>query len=112
MLLTITCACRKTDAKLDYSRLTVLLTSADGTVRFESKIMPTGYYIIPVYDTAKYFIQLRGPEGWRFVPESVPVSITNNLCNGGHDINFELTGFRLSGSVRCVFTAIEAIYLN
>jgi len=75
--------------------------------------MPSGYYIIPVYDQAQYSLRLKGPAGWHFSPASAPITIADGKCNDGHDINFELSGFQVTGSVevdaKCGAASAEAV---
>ncbi|KAK6118464.1 hypothetical protein DH2020_047731 [Rehmannia glutinosa] len=69
-----------TDAKLDYSHVMVELRTLDGLVKDRTQCAPNGYYFIPVYD-------------------KVPVVVDHTGCNANEDINFQFTGFTLSGRV-------------
>ncbi|AQK91365.1 Carbohydrate-binding-like fold [Zea mays] len=71
---------KASDSKLDYSDITVELCTVDGLVKESTQCAPNGYYFIPVYD-------------------KVPVIIDHNGCNGNADINFQFTGFMISGKV-------------
>ncbi|XVF72762.1 hypothetical protein PTKIN_Ptkin12aG0146400 [Pterospermum kingtungense] len=90
---------RATDAKLDYSHITVELRTVDGLVKDRTQCAPNGYYFIPVYDKGSFVIKISGPEGWSWDPDKVPVVIDDNGCNNNEDINFRFTGFTLSGRV-------------
>ncbi|KAL6566802.1 hypothetical protein OROMI_015206 [Orobanche minor] len=46
-----------------------------------------------------YVIKTKGPEGWTCAPEQVPVVVDHTGCNANEDINFQFTGFTLSGRV-------------
>ncbi|GAB2282181.1 hypothetical protein Dimus_016732 [Dionaea muscipula] len=88
-----------TDVKLDYSHITVELQTVDGLVKDRIQCAPNGYYFIPVYDKGSFLIKVKGPEGWSWNPDKVPVFIDHTGCNGNEDINFQFTGFTLSGRV-------------
>ncbi|KAI4349753.1 hypothetical protein L6164_010313 [Bauhinia variegata] len=90
---------RPTDAKLDYSHITVELRTVDGLVKDRTQCAPNGYYFIPVYDKGSFVIEVNGPEGWSWDPDKVPVVVDDNGCNGNEDINFRFTGFTISGRV-------------
>ncbi|EYU38423.1 hypothetical protein MIMGU_mgv1a000387mg [Erythranthe guttata] len=90
---------KPTDAKLDYSHVTVELRTLDGLVKDRTQCAPNGYYFIPVYDKGSYVIKIKGPEGWTCAPEQVPVVVDHAGCNANEDINFRFTGFTLSGRV-------------
>ncbi|KAG8045309.1 hypothetical protein GUJ93_ZPchr0008g12534 [Zizania palustris] len=44
-------------------------------------------------------VRVKGPKGWSWKPETVPVVIDQDGCNGNADINFQFTGFMISGKV-------------
>ncbi|CAA7388395.1 unnamed protein product [Spirodela intermedia] len=91
---------RKTsEAKLDYSHVTVELRTVDGLLKDNTQCAPNGYYFIPVYDKGSFIIKVRGPDGWSWEPEKVAVAIDQNGCNANADINFQFTGFMISGKV-------------
>ncbi|CAA0829041.1 Carbohydrate-binding-like fold [Striga hermonthica] len=90
---------KPTDSKLDYSHVTVELRTLDGLVKDRTQCAPNGYYFIPVYDKGSYVIKIKGPEGWTYAPEQVPVIVDHKGCNANEDINFQFTGFSLSGRV-------------
>lgn len=90
---------KPTDGKLDYSHVTVELRTLDGLVKDQTQCAPNGYYFIPVYDKGSYVIKIKGPEGWTYAPEQVPVVVDHTGCNANEDINFRFTGFTLSGRV-------------
>ncbi|KAL5228006.1 hypothetical protein ABZP36_016271 [Zizania latifolia] len=85
--------------KLDYSDITVELCTFDGLVKESTQCAPNGYYFIPVYDKGSFMVRVKGPKGWSWKPETVPVVIDQNGCNGNADINFQFTGFMISGKV-------------
>ncbi|KAH7862687.1 hypothetical protein Vadar_008104 [Vaccinium darrowii] len=90
---------KPTDAKLDYSHVTVELCTVDGLVKDRTQCAPNGYYFIPVYDKGSFVIKIRGPEGWSWDPDQVPVVVDHTGCNANEDINFRFTGFTVSGKV-------------
>lgn len=90
---------KPTDAKLDYSHITVELRTVDGLVKDRTQCAPNGYYFIPVYDKGSFVVKINGPEGWSWDPEKVPVVVDHSGCNANEDINFRFTGFTISGSV-------------
>lgn len=88
------------DAKLDYSHITVeLRTAVDGLLKDSTQCAPNGYYFIPVYDKGSFVITIKGPQGWSWDPSKVPVLVDHNGCNSNQDINFHFTGFTISGRV-------------
>ncbi|KAL9250005.1 BOS complex subunit NOMO1-like protein [Drosera capensis] len=90
---------KPSDKKLDYSHITVELQTVDGLVKDRTQCAPNGYYFIPVYDKGSFLIKVKAPEGWSWHPDKVPVFIDHTGCNGNEDINFQFTGFSLSGRV-------------
>ncbi|TVU21253.1 hypothetical protein EJB05_30878 [Eragrostis curvula] len=90
---------KSSDSKLDYSHITVELCTVDGLVKESTQCAPNGYYFIPVYDKGSFMVRVKGPKGWSWKPETVPVVIDQNGCNGNADINFQFTGFMISGKV-------------
>ncbi|AQK91368.1 Carbohydrate-binding-like fold [Zea mays] len=90
---------KASDSKLDYSDITVELCTVDGLVKESTQCAPNGYYFIPVYDKGSFMVRVKGPKGWSWKPETVPVIIDHNGCNGNADINFQFTGFMISGKV-------------
>ncbi|KAL6576944.1 hypothetical protein OROMI_011220 [Orobanche minor] len=46
-----------------------------------------------------YVIKTKGPEGWTCAPVQVHVVVDHTGCNANEDINFQFTGFTLSGRV-------------
>ncbi|KAG9154178.1 hypothetical protein Leryth_000653 [Lithospermum erythrorhizon] len=87
------------DSKFDYSHITVELRTVDGLVKERTQCAPNGYYFIPVYDKGSFVIKVKGPNGWSWMPEQVPVVVDHTGCNANQDINFRFTGFMLSGKV-------------
>ncbi|XP_059659411.1 uncharacterized protein LOC132306162 [Cornus florida] len=90
---------KATDAKLDYSHITVELRTLEGLVKERTQCAPNGYYFIPVYDKGSFIIKIKGPEGWTRDPDQVPVVVDQTGCNANDDINFRFTGFTISGRV-------------
>ncbi|KAL7598455.1 hypothetical protein Lser_V15G27442 [Lactuca serriola] len=90
---------KPTDAKLDYSHIAVELRTLDGLVKDRTQCAPNGYYFIPVYEKGSYVIKVKGPEGWSWDPDQVPVLVDHTGCNRNEDINFRFTGFSISGKV-------------
>ncbi|KAJ7977680.1 Carbohydrate-binding-like fold [Quillaja saponaria] len=91
---------KPTDAKLDYSHITVELRTVDGLVKDRTQCAPNGYYFIPVYDKGSFIVKINGPEGWSWNPDKVPVVVDDAGCNGNEDINFRFTGFTIAGRVK------------
>ncbi|KAI0511557.1 hypothetical protein KFK09_012187 [Dendrobium nobile] len=90
---------KPSDRKLDYSHVTVELQTIDGLVKDKTSCTPNGYYFIPVYDKGSFIVKVKGPEGWSWDPDKVPVIVDKSGCNSNADINFQLTGFMVSGRV-------------
>lgn len=90
---------KASDAKLDYSHITVELHTIDGLVKDRTQCAPNGYYFIPVYDKGSFIVKVKGPDGWSWDPDNVPVIVDQNGCNANADINFRFTGFMISGKV-------------
>ncbi|XP_037405521.1 nodal modulator 1-like isoform X2 [Triticum dicoccoides] len=90
---------RASESKFDYSDITVELCTVDGLVKESTQCAPNGYYFIPVYDKGSFIVRVKGPKGWSWKPETVPVVIDQNGCNGNADINFQFTGFTVSGKI-------------
>ncbi|KAF5745936.1 putative carboxypeptidase regulatory region-containingprotein [Tripterygium wilfordii] len=90
---------KPTDAKLDYSHITVELRTVDNLVKDRTQCAPNGYYFIPVYDKGSFVLKINGPKGWSWEPEKVPVIADDSGCNNNEDINFRFTGFTISGRV-------------
>ncbi|GJP38808.1 hypothetical protein CLOM_g23217 [Closterium sp. NIES-68] len=87
------------DASFDYSRLVVELRTQEGMVKEQAHCAPNGYYFLPVYNQGTFELSVRGPPGWSFEPESVPVTVDSEACNGNRDANFHYKGFGLAGKV-------------
>nr|GMD68875.1 nodal modulator 3 [Ipomoea batatas] len=90
---------KPTDSKLDYSHISVELRTLDGLVKDRTQCAPNGYYFIPVYDKGSFIVKVKGPEGWSWDPEQVRVSVDHTGCNANEDVNFQFTGFTVSGRV-------------
>lgn len=90
---------KPTDAKLDYSHIMVELRTVDGLLKDRTQCAPNGYYFIPVYDKGSFLIEIKGPEGWSWDQDKVPVVVDHNGCNANEDINFRLTGFTITGRI-------------
>ncbi|KAM7501151.1 hypothetical protein LguiB_000055 [Lonicera macranthoides] len=90
---------KPSDGKLDYSHITVELQTLDGLVKDGTQCAPNGYYFIPVYDKGSFVIKVKGPEGWSWDLDQVPVVVDHTGCNANEDINFQFTGFTLAGRV-------------
>ncbi|XP_074267787.1 uncharacterized protein LOC141591371 [Silene latifolia] len=90
---------KSSDAKLDYSHITVELQTLDGLVKDRTQCAPNGYYFIPVYDKGSFMIKIKGPKGWTWDPDMASVVVDQMGCNGNEDINFRFTGFSVSGRV-------------
>ncbi|CAH9140431.1 unnamed protein product [Cuscuta epithymum] len=90
---------KQSDAKLDYSHISVELRTLDGLVKDRTQCAPNGYYFIPVYDKGSFIVKARGPEGWSWDPEQVRVLVDHTGCNANEDVNFRFTGFTVSGRI-------------
>ncbi|PKA65074.1 hypothetical protein AXF42_Ash019086 [Apostasia shenzhenica] len=90
---------KPSDGKFDYSHITVELRTIDGLVKDSTQCAPNGYYFIPVYDKGSFVVKVKGPDGWSWQPDMVPVIADKNSCNANADINFQLTGFMILGRV-------------
>nr|GMD60891.1 nodal modulator 3 [Ipomoea batatas]GMD63961.1 nodal modulator 3 [Ipomoea batatas]GMD70929.1 nodal modulator 3 [Ipomoea batatas] len=77
----------------------VELRTLDGLVKDRTQCAPNGYYFIPVYDKGSFIVKVKGPEGWSWDPEQVRVSVDHTGCNANEDVNFQFTGFTVSGRV-------------
>ncbi|KAJ4775918.1 Nodal modulator 1 [Rhynchospora pubera] len=95
-------------SKFDFSDITVELCTQDGLVKESTQCAPNGYYFIPLYHyhyhndngkPASFLLRVKGPTGWSWDPEKVPVLLDHNGCNANADINFKFTGFMISGQV-------------
>src|SRR3990167_6348425 len=106
----------------DYSSIKVNLITLSGVTKDSSECAPNGYYLFPVYDKGEYNLVVEGPQGWNFgksklinkqksteinffqnkEPNQIRVKVEEDKCNGGEHINFELTGFAISGKVKTV----------
>ncbi|KAH9626869.1 hypothetical protein KSS87_002269 [Heliosperma pusillum] len=96
---------KSSDAKLDYSHITVELQTLDGLVKDRTQCAPNGYYFIPVYDKGSFMIKVKGPKGWTWDPDMASVVVDQMGCNGNDDINFRFTGL---ASIHCSsYTAIQ-----
>ncbi|KAJ0979944.1 hypothetical protein J5N97_015418 [Dioscorea zingiberensis] len=91
---------KPTDAKLDYSHITVELRTLDGLIKERTQCAPNGYYFIPVYDKGSFLVKVVGPDGWSWDPAHVPVVVDHNGCNSNADINFQVTGFVITGRIK------------
>lgn len=90
---------KPSDRKMDYSHITVELQTIDGLVKDRTQCAPNGYYFMPVYDKGSYVVKVKGPDGLSWEPDKVPVIVDNSGCNSNADINFQITGFMVSGRV-------------
>ncbi|WOL10268.1 nodal modulator 1 [Canna indica] len=90
---------KASETKLDYSHIRVELCTVDGLVKEWTQCAPNGYYFIPVYDKGSFILRVKGPDGWSWKPDNVPVTVNEGGCNSNEDINFLFTGFKLSGRV-------------
>lgn len=59
---------------------------------------------VPV-EAGSYKVRVRAQPGWVFSPQEVQISCSSQACNSGEDVNFELTGFELSGHVEAAAAA-------
>ncbi|KAF6256204.1 hypothetical protein COO60DRAFT_1702424 [Scenedesmus sp. NREL 46B-D3] len=89
---------------VDLSSVQVQLLSPQGVKKSEGDCSPNGYYFVPV-EAGAYSVQVRAQPGWVFTPQEVQISCSSQSCNGGEDVNFELTGFELRGHVEAAAAA-------
>ncbi|EGG20659.1 hypothetical protein DFA_00520 [Cavenderia fasciculata] len=86
-------------SKITYDDIKIrLLSKADMRVREETECAPNGYYFLPIYERGVYILQIQGPQGWTFAKNEIEIN-AQNVDDFKEDINFELTGFQLSGMV-------------
>eukprot|EP01104_Vermistella_antarctica_P018692 TRINITY_DN7018_c0_g2_i2.p1 TRINITY_DN7018_c0_g2~~TRINITY_DN7018_c0_g2_i2.p1 ORF type:complete len:828 (-),score=227.82 TRINITY_DN7018_c0_g2_i2:102-2585(-) len=89
----------------DYSTVSVSLVSPSGVVKDTTECSPNGYYYMPVYEQGSFVVRVKGPASWSFDKDEVPVVVTAATCNEGQDLNFDVSGFAVSGSVSVDNTA-------
>lgn len=88
----------KSQLKLQFERMKILLLSNDGNVRDVAEVFPNGAYSIPVYDKGDYSLMLEAPPGWSFEPRLHEIKVEDqNSCQT--DYNFVFTGFIVTGRV-------------
>eukprot|EP00300_Choanocystis_sp_HF-7_P024194 c25601_g1_i1.p1 GENE.c25601_g1_i1~~c25601_g1_i1.p1 ORF type:complete len:1177 (-),score=294.77 c25601_g1_i1:465-3995(-) len=84
----------------DLSFVKVNLFTDEGIKKYSTNCAPNGYYFIPVYEFGSFVISIEGNAGWVVAPEQVVVKVNSDTqCNEGSDINFQFTGFQVSGAV-------------
>lgn len=105
--------------KIEYSNIKVeLYNKKNGFLKDSTTCLPTGLYVLPIYDFGEYLLQVKGPEGWTFgilvdhvintytcfeEPKQVQITINEQMSTCGKDINFVLNGFTVFGKVSCLF---------
>jgi hypothetical protein len=52
-------------------------------------------------------VRVRAQPGWVFTPPEVQITCNSQSCNGGEDVNFQLSGFELSGHVEAAPAAVS-----
>jgi len=91
---------KSSDPKLDYSSIKVELTTLEGLRKYQTECAPSGYYFIPASQPGTYVLKVSGPDGWAFEPSEATVEVdANGQCSGGEDVDFQYTGFSISGVV-------------
>ncbi|CAD5215162.1 unnamed protein product [Bursaphelenchus okinawaensis] len=83
-------------------KVKVQFLSDEGHLKHETACNPTnGYYVIPVYSKGTYKIRVSSLDGYIFSPSEKVVNVNddNNDCASGNDINFQLSGFQVSGRI-------------
>jgi hypothetical protein len=92
----------KSSSGVDLSKVTVKLLTAQGHQKYSTECNPNGYYMIPVYNKGNYQLKVFAPEGWVFESDTVELKIDgkNDACSRLEDVNFNLSGFTVSGRVR------------
>lgn len=83
------------------------LCTRDGLVKERTQCAPNGYYFIPVYDKGSFILRVKGPAGWSWLPEKVPVTVDHSGCNANADINFKFTGYSLRCFIYYIFPALH-----
>lgn len=87
--------------KKTISNVKVQMVSLSGAVQDETSCAPNGYYFLPIYDTTgKFQLRVKGPLGWSVVQDTFDITASSDEIQGcGTDVNFEFTGFAVSGSL-------------
>lgn len=82
-------------------RIQLYSTAAGAAVKVaEGDCSPNGYYFVPVDHAGSYTVRVHGPQGWVFQPQELSISCDSSSCNGGADVDFEVTGVELSGHMQ------------
>lgn len=81
----------------------VSLLSMEGALKETTHCAPNGYYFLPVYTQGHFLLRAEAPDqGLTFDPPTVSV-IIDDTCHAvsqpGEDINFQLSGFRITGRI-------------
>jgi hypothetical protein len=84
----------------DLQAVRIQLLSSTGIKVAEGDCSPNGYYFVPVEAAGSYTVRVHGPQGWVFQPQQLSVTCDSSSCNGGQDVNFEVTGVELSGHLQ------------
>eukprot|EP01116_Phalansterium_solitarium_P007837 TRINITY_DN2081_c0_g1_i1.p1 TRINITY_DN2081_c0_g1~~TRINITY_DN2081_c0_g1_i1.p1 ORF type:complete len:1017 (+),score=389.96 TRINITY_DN2081_c0_g1_i1:674-3724(+) len=93
---------------IDFSGVRVNLLSPDGVIKYSTESVAGGYYFVaPIAERGRYTMRVAAPSGWSIARSERTVTIdpSSGLCSEqagepGGDINFELTGFAVTGSVK------------
>ncbi|XP_072048765.1 LOW QUALITY PROTEIN: BOS complex subunit NOMO1-like [Amphiura filiformis] len=92
----------KSSVEINFSRIEVKLYTRQGALKYQTDCAPNnGYFMIPIYDKGDFILKLEPPTGWTFDPVSVDLHIDGETdkCSRGEDINFQFTGFTVTGNV-------------
>eukprot|EP00943_MAST-04B_sp_MAST-4B-sp1_P004921 g4921.t1 len=91
----------KKKLKKTISTVKVQMLSSTGAVQDETACAPNGYYFLPIYDTTGNFqLRIKGPAGWTVLKDTYDISAKSDVIVGCEsDVNFEFTGFSVSGTV-------------
>lgn len=60
-----------------------------------------GYYFLPLYEPGEYVLKIDPPAGWSIEPAEISLNVDgeSDPCSLGQDVNFEFTGFGITGRV-------------
>lgn len=92
----------QSDIPINFSQVEVALYTKDGIQKYRTDCAPNnGYFLIPLYEKGDFILRVEPPEGWKFRPDSVELSVdgVSDRCSRGEDINFVFAGFALAGRV-------------
>jgi hypothetical protein len=86
-----------TGIEVDFSQIKVKKLSLQRIVKEVAICEPNGYYVIPVYDKKPFILQVEGPPGSKFLPDSAEIHNYKEDCK---KVSFKFQGFNLHGQVK------------